>query len=203
MNSHPRIAAISLDGNETPNAERAICAASGELAHIPVDAPLPRWASGLLLMGSDPFLGETSPVPPALFAAIDVDLPILALESGLHALNLAFGGRSPVPLEGRAALTGPGKRRIFLAPGGKVADAIGGAGPVTVSAWNSHSVLRRCQAGSLMSTAFAVDDGSVQALELPGRHWILGVQWRAACLDEQPAGFDNLFHAFVGAAEGR
>jgi len=203
MNPYPKIVAVSLDGSESPSAEHAICAAKGEFVPLAADAPLPRWASGLLLTGSDPFLGEMSPVPPALFAAIDTDLPILAVESGLHALNIAFGGRSPLPLEDRGALDGPAKRRIFLAPGGKVADAIGGAGPVTVSAANSHSVLRQCQAGSLMSTAFAVDDGAVQALELPGRHWILGVQWRAAWLEEQPAGFENLFHAFVGAADGR
>ena len=40
------------------------------------------------------------------------------------------------------------------------------------------------------------------AIELPGRNWVIGVQWKAHEIDSLPAGFDSLLLALVERAAG-
>ena len=54
-------------------------------------------------------------------------------------------------------------------------------------------------APDLLASAFA-EDRVIEAVELPGRHWVVGVQWRAHLIEELPSGFDSLLLAFVERA---
>ncbi len=74
---------------------------------------------------------------------------------------------------------------------------------MVASSANTHGIRRGAQAPKLMSSAYALQDGTIEALERPGPHWILGVQWRAHIFEEQPAGFENLIYALVGVAAER
>ncbi len=149
-------------------------------------------------------------MPPALANALDAGIPVLGIDAGMQALNIALGGGSPVPVAGHSGPAGrdgeeasPVRHGIFMALGSKLAETIGGAGSVTASGNHTHGVTRVLQAPGTLASAHALDDGVLEAIEVPGPGWVIGVQWRAHALDEQPSGFDNLFYALVGIASER
>ncbi len=131
----------------------------------------------------------------------------------MQALNIALGGGSPVPVAGHSGPAGgaspasektsPTRHGIFMALGSKLAETIGGAGSVMASGSHTHGVTRAQQAPGTLASAYALDDGVLEAIEVPGQAWVIGVQWRAQALDEQPSGFDNLFYALVGISSER
>ena len=165
---------------------------------------LPADASGLCASGSGPFGVSGGSVPPALTNALDAGIPVLCIDAGMQALNMALGGGSPVPVSGHSDASGATTRhKIFMALGSKLAETIGGAGSVTASGNHTHGVTRVLQAPGTLASAHALDDGVLEAIEVPGPGWVIGVQWRAHALDEQPSGFDNLFYALVGIASER
>ena len=87
----------------------------------------------------------------------------------------------------------------FSPPGAKVSYTIGGSGWVTVNSAHQFGITEAQLAPALLASAFA-DDRVIEAIELPGRHWVVGVQWRAHLIDELPGGFDSLLLAFVERA---
>lgn len=178
---------------------------------IDVSEPLPPHARALLIAGDGPFGLAGEPVPVALKEALSADLPVLAIEWGMQALSAAFGGRTPVEVVGHSPEQGQRsvalsqgsttlKHRVFLTMGGKVASVIGGAGVVSVPGRHRYGLTEGRRGKGLMTTAFGLDDGVVEALEVPGAHWVIGVQWPACLVDELPSGFANLIAAFVGEA---
>ena len=146
-------------------------------------------------------------MPPALTNALDAGIPVLCVDAGMQALNIALGGGSPVPVAGHSRPTNgessPVRHGIFMALGSKLAETIGGAGSVTASGDHTHGVTRALQAPGTLACAYALGDGVLEAIEVPGPGWVIGVQWRAQALDEQPSGFDNLFYALVGISSER
>ena len=46
------------------------------------------------------------------------------------------------------------------------------------------------------------EDGFVAAIEMPGRNWVIGVQWNAHEINAMPSNFDNLLLALVERATG-
>lgn len=179
-----------------------------EATVVVIDAadPLPPHARALLLAGDGPFGIAGEPVPEALREALAAHLPVLGIEWGMHAISAAFGGRSPVEILGHAPEVGALDRaplvrhRIFLTMGGKVAEVIGGAGVVSVPGRHRFGLTEGRRGKGLMSTAFGLDDGVVEALEVPGKRWVIGVQWPAHMVEALPKGFANLIAAFVGQA---
>jgi gamma-glutamyl-gamma-aminobutyrate hydrolase PuuD len=152
-----------------------------------------------MLAGDGPFGLSGEAVPPALVEALRLRLPVLGIEWGMHAINAAFGGRPPVEVGGHAA-----RHRLFLTMGGKVAQTIGGAGVVAVEGRHRYGLTEARRGHGLMSTAFCVDDGVVEALEVPGGDsWAIGVQWPAHLVDQLPTGFGNLVAEFVARAATR
>jgi putative glutamine amidotransferase len=91
----------------------------------------------------------------------------------------------------------PLKHRVFLTMGGKVAHIIGAGGVATVNSGHEYGLREPQKAPGLFATAYSVHDGVIEALEQPGRHWVIGLQWRAHVPDELPARFDNLLAALV------
>ena len=132
-----------------------------------------------------------------LQAALDRDLPLLAICRGMQLLNVTLGGDlvqhlPDVPGTGAHQLA-PGlfaRREVRTAPGSALERLLGPGAEVDC---HHHQALGRIAAG-LTPTAWA-EDGVVEAAEAAGRRFCLGVQWHPE------AGQDRrLFEALVDAA---
>ena len=53
----------------------------------------------------------------------------------------------------------------------------------------------------LMASAYALEDGVIEALESPGHRWIIGVQFQPERRMEIPPHFDRLFQSLVERAD--
>jgi putative glutamine amidotransferase len=176
--------------------------------------------SGLLLMGGtdvDPRLYGQSPAPQtqrpdgtrdnfeslAIDEALKRDLPILAICRGLQILNVHLGGslvqhldsvdrhRQKTPEDpGRAAHV------ITIEPNTLLAEIAG------VQTWQVNSRHHQAIDGvgrELRISARAPDDGTIEAVEIPSRRFVLGVQWHPE--DQAPNNAEQmkLFQCFAEA----
>ena len=193
----PEISLVVPDGiNPAPYTE-AVAACGGLAIPMAPGEPLSDATTGLFLAGEgDDVVGP--PVTTAILRAVDAGTPVLGIGWGTHAINTAYGGDPPTQARGRGPESGGGpvRRRVFLAPGGKLSYTIGGSGWVTVNSSQRLGITEAELAPDLLASAFA-EDRVVEAVELPGRNWVIGVQWPAHLADELPSGFDNVLLAFV------
>ena len=90
-----------------------------------------------------------------------------------------------------------GKMRTFLTLGGKVAATIGAGGPVATPGPGEFAIREAEKASVLMASAYDIETGAIEAIEMPGYHWIIGVAWPLHHLDLLPARFDNILASFV------
>ncbi len=163
---------------------------------------LPPDCDGLLLV-SEMSEAACEPTPPALTQALARDIPVLGIGWGMHALNVALGGKPPTPVAGHLPVAdgAPVKTQVFLSPGGKVASTIGGSGWVSVPCAHDSGIREAQKAARLMASAYALD-GVIEAVEVPGRHWVIGVQWPAHRPAALPRGFDSVLLAFMERSAG-
>ncbi|GAC1442692.1 MAG: gamma-glutamyl-gamma-aminobutyrate hydrolase family protein [Mycobacteriales bacterium] len=115
----------------------------------------------------------------ALQAALDRDLPLLAICRGMQLLNVAFGGDLVQHLSDRAGSArhdpGPGEfepRQVRIGEGSRLYDVLG---PTATAECHHHQALDRIAPG-LTASAWA-EDGTVEAVEGTGRSFCLAVQW--------------------------
>lgn len=195
-----------------------IVAAGGVPVVLPAVADvrdaLPR-LDGLMLIGGgdvDPVLygavphAETGRICPdrdtaelaLLRGALSLGLPVLGICRGLQLLNVALGGtlHQHVPdLVGHGghagAAGGFARHSVRLRPDGGLAEALGRTA-LDVPSYH-HQAIDRPGAG-LRPVAWS-DDGLIEAAELAGHPFAVGVQWHPEA-DED----DALFAAFVAAA---
>jgi gamma-glutamyl-gamma-aminobutyrate hydrolase PuuD len=132
-----------------------------------------------------------------LRAALDIDLPMLAVCRGAQLLNVATGGslhqHLPEVLGGdahRPAAGVFGAVTVSVEPGSRLAAIVDEASEVRC---HHHQAIDRLGAG-LTVTARA-GDGTIEAVELAGHRFALGVQWHP-----EEAGDDRLFRALVDAS---
>jgi anthranilate synthase component 2/putative glutamine amidotransferase len=132
-----------------------------------------------------------------LAAALAVDLPVLAICRGLQILNIACGGTLHQHLPDvvghdahRRAPSVFGEVKVTTTPGSATAAIFGTSATVLCS---HHQSIDRLGTG-LTPTAFA-DDGVIEAAELPGPPFVLGVQWHP-----EEGGDQRPFAALVEAA---
>lgn len=133
-------------------------------------------------------------------AALARALPLLAVCRGMQVLNVALGGnlRQHLPDDVGSDLHCPtvgvhGRHAVALATGSTLAQLLGER--TQVATYHHQSV---DQLGAdLVATGWA-DDGVVEAVELPGRTWVVGVQWHPEAYAGAP-----LFEAFVTACAER
>jgi gamma-glutamyl-gamma-aminobutyrate hydrolase PuuD len=209
-NDNPtRVALLVPPGEEPQSFIDAIAHGDGQAEAFDVTEGLPEEATGLLIAGVRAF-GENESVPPALEQAIKKGIPVLGIGWGMHALNVSLGGQPPIKVEGHgsppedetAGKTAgeTTKHPLFMAPGGKVGYTIAGSGWVTVPSAHTHGLLPAQVADGLLSSVYA-EDQVVEAIEMPGREWLIGVQWPAHLPGSTPKGFDSLLLALVERSE--
>jgi putative glutamine amidotransferase len=131
-------------------------------------------------------------------AALDRDMPLLAIGGGLHTLNVALGGAPATPVEGH----GPdgeasSYHRIYIAPGSKLAAVVGSGGFVRVNSRHEMGIREAGKSPLLLASAYSLEDGKIEALESPDHGWVIGVQFRPERRLEIPPHFDRLFQSMV------
>jgi len=128
------------------------------------------------------------------------DVPLLAICRGIQVLNVAHGGtlHQHLPelegagIHGEPTSGDPVEHEVKLAPGSRLAVAAGA--DVVSSSSHHHQAIDRLGA-DLVATGWT-GDGLVEAVELDGGAWVVGVQWHpeetAAGDAAQQALFDEL-----------
>lgn len=124
-------------------------------------------------------------------AAIEIDLPVLAICRGMQVLNVALGGtlRQHIGSDHHWFAT----HAVSVRAGTRLAEAAGSTRPAAC-----HSVHHQAVAtiGSGLTLVAEADDGMPEALELDRARWVVAVQWHpedtAADDPEQQALFDEL-----------
>ncbi len=130
--------------------------------------------------------------------ALAQGVPVLGVCRGAQVLNVATGGSLHQHLPDvvgtdahRPAPALHGRVQVTVEPGSGLADVVGGS--VDVPCYHHQSIDRLGR--GLRATARAVD-GTIEAVELAGDAFVLGVQWHP----ELDAHDDRLFAALVRAA---
>ncbi len=128
--------------------------------------------------------------------ALERDLPVLAICRGLQLLNVALGGTLVQHVEGHQLPDGEAGHPVAIVPGSRLQEILG------VEEYSVNSRHHQCAdrlAGGLEVAARA-PDGVIEALELPGKSFVLAVQWHP---EDRAAGLDGrLFEAFRDAMTG-
>ena len=133
-------------------------------------------------------------------AADSVGMPLLGICRGAQALNVARGGTLHQHVEGhrQTELATQPTHAVRIAPRSQVARVLG-ARATQVNSFH-HQAVEELGDGLVVS-AWA-PDGTVEAIEDRSHPFLLGVQWHAETLVEDP-GQLALFRALIDAASGR
>lgn len=179
---------------------------------------------GLLLSGGedlDPLLYGELPLPATgridpdrdaaelayARVAVDRDMPVLGICRGHQVLAVAFGGALwqdiPSQVEGaikhrQEAPAGYPTHPVTIAPGTRLAALLGAERRVNS---RHHQAVKRVPDGWVASAH--APDGVIEAMEHPGRRFVLSVQWHPENFEGRSYNFAPLFAAFVDAARHR
>ncbi|UXY18811.1 gamma-glutamyl-gamma-aminobutyrate hydrolase family protein [Streptomyces cynarae] len=174
---------------------RLVQRAGGLAAMLPPDDPAQAAATvarldGVVIAGGpdvDParYGAERSPRtgPPAperdawelalIGAALASGTPLLGICRGMQLLNVALGGTLVQHLDGHVVQVGAfGGHRVKPVPGTRY----GEVAPESVSVPTYHHQAVDRLGDGLVISAYA-EDGTPEAVEVPGAAWVLGVQW--------------------------
>lgn len=106
-------------------------------------------------------------------AALAAGVPLLGICRGMQVLNVALGGTLVQHVDGHAEVPGVfGRHPVKPVPGTSYAAAV----PEETSVPTFHHQAVDRLGSGLIASAYAAD-GTVEAVELTGPHWVLGVQW--------------------------
>lgn len=129
-----------------------------------------------------------------LRAARAAGTPVLGICRGMQLLNVAMGGTLTQHLDGHAGPFGKtgilGEHTVTPVPGTLYASLVDEEASVPTY---HHQAVDRLAPG-LVASAHAAD-GTVEAVELPGAQWVLGVQWHPEMGDDL-----RIMRALVAAA---
>jgi len=114
--------------------------------------------------------------------AIERDVPVLGICRGMQLLNVLRGGTLEQHLpdvvghEEHSSSAGSFRRHeVAIVAGSLLADCYAQSSAVGVHTAHHQAVARL--GDGLVATAYSVPDVVVEAVELPGREFVLGVQW--------------------------
>jgi gamma-glutamyl-gamma-aminobutyrate hydrolase PuuD len=135
-------------------------------------------------------------------AALEADIPLLAICRGHQVLTVALGGTLDQHITDRPGLlvhgdpaSGPGggvDHDVSIEPGTRLADALGVA---RCSVRSHHHQAVQDLAPKATATAWA-DDGINEGFELP-ESWVVSVQWHPEATASDDPIQQRLFNAFV------
>jgi putative glutamine amidotransferase len=159
-----------------------------------------------------PELGPTEPEldrfeMAVTWAARSRCIPILAICRGAQMLNVALGGSLHMHLPDdagdriqhrRPGSEGPSASHDVRIESDSRLGAVVGATELLVNSYH-HQAVRKLGRG-LRAVAHA-DDGVIEAIELNGPDFVIGVQWHAECMEGTH--HEALFESFVAAASKR
>jgi len=135
-------------------------------------------------------------------AAFEARIPILAICRGAQALNIARSGTlfQDLPMSAESEVRhrrGHGEPNIShpveIAPDSVLARALG----TTELVVNSFHHQASDQLGRGLRAVAWSPDGVIEGIEAPNRDFVVGVQWHAEAMEDEPAA--RLFEAFVEA----
>jgi gamma-glutamyl-gamma-aminobutyrate hydrolase PuuD len=131
--------------------------------------------------------------------ALRRDIPLLAICRGLQILNVVLGGSLHQHLPDVAGHNGHqpepgvfGAVEVDIEPGTRTAELIG---PRVRVSCHHHQALARLAPG--LKVTGRAQDGTVEAIEVPGQSFAIGVQWHP----EEDSVDGRLFAALVDAAQ--
>jgi putative glutamine amidotransferase len=142
--------------------------------------------------------------------AVERDRPVLAICRGVQALNVALGGtlhqdvraqvpgalrHEPTPLWTDGGEPTPCGHDVRVSEGSLLADTVRRR-RLAVNSYHHQAV---CRPGRGVRVAARAPDGLAEAIEVPARRFVLGVQWHPELLLGQDAGTEALLDRFVGA----
>ena len=125
-----------------------------------------------------------------LRAAIERDMPVLAICRGLQLVNVVLGGTLIQHVEGHSLRKLRDAHRVTIAAGSRLEGILGTRDYVVNS--RHHQCAGRIAPGLVVTAA--APDGVVEALEWPERRFVLAVQWHPEGRTDGPDG--RLFAAF-------
>jgi putative glutamine amidotransferase len=203
---------VALPFGRTPENKRPAYRQALAAAEIqPVEEALAlAGLDGLLLAGGsdiDPALYGADPDPKTevpdrgrdrlesalLREALDRDLPVLAICRGLQMLNVVLGGTLVQHIEGHEVPGQPEAHAIGVARNTRLRSILGVEDYLVNS--RHHQCVDRLAEGLVVSATSR--DGVIEALELPGKRFVLAVQWHPEDRPDTPDA--GLFEAFRDA----
>jgi putative glutamine amidotransferase len=150
-----------------------------------------------------------------LAAALDRDIPVLAICRGHQVLNVGFGGQLLQHIESgehRADFRTEGYpsrwHDLIIEPGSRLAEAFGET-RLHVNSRHHQAVTRAVLGAGLRPVAIAADQGGdlIEGMESTQHRWVVGVQWHPERPEEQVAGFAaamrRLYERLIARAQGR
>jgi len=122
--------------------------------------------------------------------ALERDLPVLGICRGLQFLNVHLGGTLRQHIDGHKCPKVRDVHSVAIAPGSRL-EAILGTREYVVNSRHHQAADR---GGTALAVTAAAPDGVVEALELPGKRFVLAVQWHPEARADAPDA--RLFYAF-------
>ncbi len=172
----------ALDGLLLPGGPDISAAVYGEASHPRAEEPdIPRDEWEMML---------------TIHALVN-HVPILGICRGMQLLNVRLGGTlhqhlNHARLHNNQGRVGFGVHQVNVAAGSILAKIIGN-GPVGVPTRHHQGIAKL---GRGLDVSARHDDGTIEAVEMPGQHFVMGVQWHPERDTDT-----RLFDAFVEAAD--
>jgi gamma-glutamyl-gamma-aminobutyrate hydrolase PuuD len=145
-----------------------------------------------------------------LAGALDRDLPILGICRGCQVLHVGLGGRLVLDIELQVGTrlqhksgedNSPGVHRLRITPGSLLAGVLSSEQLQDCNSRHHQAVLTE-PGMTVRVTALSPEDGVVEAIEVPGRRWAVGVQWHPEHRTDPGIRerYAPLFTAFINAS---